>query len=67
MLAGLLVHVVACTFWMSARLRGFRGDTWVYNRGDFDMTRIRQYSNSMYWAFQTLTTVGYGDFGAYNN
>jgi len=20
----------------------------------------------MYWAFQTLTTVGYGDFGAYN-
>ena len=21
----------------------------------------------MYWAFQTLTTVGYGDFGAYNS
>ena len=20
----------------------------------------------MYWAFQTLTTVGFGDFGAYN-
>ena len=20
----------------------------------------------MYWAFQTLTTVGYGDFGAFN-
>ena len=20
-----------------------------------------------YWAFQTLTTVGYGDFGAYNH
>ena len=24
------------------------------------------YFYCMYWAFQTLTTVGYGDFGAYN-
>jgi hypothetical protein len=22
--------------------------------------------NSIYWAFQTLTTVGYGEFGVHN-
>lgn len=25
-----------------------------------------KYFRSAYWAYQTLTTVGYGDFGAYN-
>lgn len=28
---------------------------------------IDKWFMAMYWAFQTLTTVGYGDFGAYNN
>jgi len=31
-----------------------------------DATQIKQYSMATYWAFQTLTTVGYGDFGAGN-
>lgn len=26
-----------------------------------------RYYESIYWAFQTLTTVGYGDFGAHNS
>ena len=31
------------------------------------MSYLFAYSMSGYWAFQTLTTVGYGDFGAYND
>lgn len=31
-----------------------------------DSSKEQSYVYSLYWAFQTLTTVGYGDFGAYN-
>lgn len=31
-----------------------------------DLDVGRAYMRSLYWACQTLTTVGYGDFGAYN-
>lgn len=47
-------------------MKDFGPDTWV-NQNDFvDLDIIRAYMRSLYWACQTLTTVGYGDFGAYN-
>ena len=67
----LAVHIFGCTFYMSARLKGFNSSTWVNNRGQLALTEpnsyLKAYSDTAYWAFQTLTTVGYGDFGAYND
>lgn len=61
-----LVHIFACVFYLTARMKDFSADTWVVNRGNLDSSGPDSYALSMYWAFQTLTTVGYGDFGAYN-
>lgn len=61
------VHVFACYFYLSARQFDFRSNTWVYNTGVADKHSFQKYCRSVYWAFQTLTTVGYGDFGVYNS
>jgi CRP-like cAMP-binding protein len=62
----LLVHIFACVFYLASRYEGHTSNTWVSNRGDEDNDYFQAYINTLYWAFQTLTTVGYGDFGAYN-
>ena len=59
-------HLFACFFWLAAALKEFSDDTWVSQGGFIDLDFARAYSRSLYWAAQTLTTVGYGDFGAYN-
>jgi len=61
------VHLFSCFFYLSAKMNDFDTDTWVYQKGITDSDVIDSYSITLYWAFQTLTTVGYGDFGAYNN
>ena len=48
-------------------MRGFSEDTWVFQTGSLDQTTPRNYALALYWACQTLTTVGYGDFGSYNS
>lgn len=58
------VHVVGCFWFMSARFDEFSPNTWVVRRGVQDSNLRWQYSESLYWAFQVLTTVGYGDFSA---
>jgi hypothetical protein len=47
-------------------MHDFGTNTWVYNRGILDSGTKERYGVTLYWAFQTLTTVGYGDFGCYN-
>lgn len=63
MLILLITHLVAC-FWFLIGLSGGEGEInggWVY-RYFLDKSPIpHQYTASMYWAFSTLTTVGYGD------
>lgn len=58
------VHIFGCFWFMTAKFSEFHPDTWVVRRGILDMSVQFQYSESLYWAFQVLTTVGYGDFGA---
>jgi hyperpolarization activated cyclic nucleotide-gated potassium channel 1 len=48
-------------------MHDFESNTWVYNKGIIDSSTRDSYAVTIYWAFQTLTTVGYGDFGCYNN
>ena len=57
---------MACFWYLCAKMNDFAADTWVVQVGMLDESTVMKYSRSMYWAFQTLTTVGYGDFGAYN-
>lgn len=47
---------------MSATLEENIFDTWVGARGIVDRGQGYQYFSAFYWAFQTVTTVGYGDF-----
>lgn len=60
------VHIFSCFFYLEARLNDFGEDTWVCQNDMIDLSVSSQWYQNMYWAFQTLTTVGYGDFGAYN-
>ena len=62
----LAVHLFASFFHMCAKFNDYDVNTWVYNKGIVDKVGLQMYFQCMYWAFQTLTTVGYGDFGAYN-
>jgi hypothetical protein len=47
-------------------MHDFAPNTWVYTRGILDSGVKESYAVTLYWAFQTLTTVGYGDFGCHN-
>jgi len=56
-------HVSACIFFELARIDDFRSSTWVSicSPGLQNRPVSVQYLTSIYWAFTTLTTVGYGD------
>lgn len=60
----LLVHEVACFWFLMARIEDFSPDTWVARKGFVDQTILLNYTWSCYWALQTLVTVGFGDFPA---
>lgn len=62
-----LVHIFACFFYLSAKMNDLSMNTWVGQKDMVNSSKTVKYSYSIYWAFQTLTTVGYGDFGAYNS
>ncbi len=56
-----ITHFVSCMWFLTAKLQNFEPDTWVYRYALVDATTATQYIASFYWAFQTLTTLGYGD------
>jgi hyperpolarization activated cyclic nucleotide-gated potassium channel 2 len=63
----LLMHLMCCFFFLSARMNDFESNTWVNQTGLIDEEHKMRYMYTIYWACQTLTTVGYGDFGCYND
>lgn len=60
-----LNHLIACIWFYTAKLDDFDPDTWVVKTELLDSEPFTQYVASYYWAFQTLTTVGYGDIPAF--
>lgn len=56
-------HVLACTWYFLADIRDLGPDTWAwtFRLDDPDETFTHKYVISVYWAFVTITTVGYGD------
>jgi hypothetical protein len=59
-----MVHLVACLWFLTARWNDFGQHTWVYRQNLLDSPLIAQWASSVYWALQTLVTVGYGDYAA---
>ena len=66
----LVTHMVGC-FWFLIGITGGGDDNtdslnqgWVYRYHLDSSPRYVQYISAMYWAFSTLTTVGYGDISA---
>lgn len=60
------VHVYSCLWFLQAKMLGFFPDSWVYRRDVVEETPQIQYLHALYWTFQILSTVGFGDFGVGN-
>ncbi|GLI64373.1 hypothetical protein VaNZ11_007619, partial [Volvox africanus] len=57
----LLAHLSACIFFYMAYLDGLGPQTWVAAYGVQEADLATKYLTSLYWAFTTTATVGYGD------
>ena len=60
-------HLFSCVWFYQAKLWNFPPESWVMLKGVRDATPGRQYQLAYHFAFQTLTTVGYGDISGHNN
>mmetsp|Transcript_24313 Transcript_24313/g.23924 ORF Transcript_24313/g.23924 Transcript_24313/m.23924 type:complete len:481 (+) Transcript_24313:722-2164(+) len=59
-----MVHIIACLWFLAAKFDNFNPHTWVVRKGYIDRQPLEQYLAAVYWAFSTLTTVGFGDINA---
>jgi hypothetical protein len=57
----IMIHLVACIWFISARTYNFSPETWVSRNGLLDVSEGDFYLSGFYWACTVLTTVGYGD------
>jgi hypothetical protein len=57
----LLIHWIACGWFLVSVVEGFPADSWVAAAGIHGLGTGTQYLRSLYWGFVTTTTVGYGD------
>ncbi|KAL4438790.1 hypothetical protein ABPG74_013463 [Tetrahymena malaccensis] len=61
------VHFIGCMWYYEAKLYDFNEDTWVYRKNLLNSDNSTLYLYSIYFVFQTITTVGFGDINAYTN
>ena len=57
----LLIHWIACAWFMVPYLEGFPENCWVVQQGIEHASPTTQYVRALYWVIQTMATVGYGD------
>lgn len=57
----IVVHLSGCFWFLLAKIEGFVPDSWVVRMDLLDSSSGEQYIASIYWAFTTISTVGYGD------
>jgi len=58
------VHIVGCFWYYFAKIEELNPSTWVFRKDFQDKDIGSTYLFSIYWAIQTLLTVGYGDIPA---
>jgi hyperpolarization activated cyclic nucleotide-gated potassium channel 1 len=63
----LLVHIMGCVWYFSAKLQDFAPDTWVGAYDIIDESKMTHYISSVYWTLTTLATIGYGDITPQND
>ena len=61
LIMAMVMHLVACGWFLVARVQGFPAESWVWTDGVKDMQPADQYVAALYWTVVTLSTVGYGD------
>ena len=59
-----MIHLVACFWYLIAKIDDFDEDTWVVRMHMQDDDNFTLYITSIYWTVQTITTVGFGDIPA---
>ena len=57
----LLVHWIACAWFLVPYVEGFPENCWVVQQGIEHASPATQYIRALYWVIQTMATVGYGD------
>jgi CRP-like cAMP-binding protein len=62
--AFIMIHFISCLWYGVAKNARLAPDTWVARGGYQDKSAFYLYMLSVYWALQTLTTVGFGDITA---
>ncbi|KAL4471127.1 hypothetical protein ABPG72_006508 [Tetrahymena utriculariae] len=62
-----VVHFIGCMWYYEAKLYDFNEETWVYRKHLLNADNSTLYLYSIYFVFQTITTVGFGDINAYTN
>ncbi|CAG9325936.1 unnamed protein product [Blepharisma stoltei] len=61
------VHITGCLWYYLGKLENFSYDSWVVKANLIDKSYFEKYIASIYFAFATVTTVGYGDIHPITN
>ena len=60
-----LAHIIACS-WLTIGHCGKKLNNWIEMKGITNESMAVQYEVSLYWAFVTIATIGYGDITPQN-
>ena len=60
-----LAHIIAC-IWFIMPYITYPENNWMETKGIMNKSTFEKYEYSLYWAFVTIATIGYGDITPVN-